>query len=62
MSVSWELIAPLIIMQLILMTTALISCMKAEEINGEKWVWGLIIVFVNIIGPILFFVIGKKRQ
>lgn len=28
--------------------------------TGKKWIWVLIILFVNTIGAILYFVIGRK--
>ncbi|MCJ7842715.1 PLD nuclease N-terminal domain-containing protein [Lederbergia sp. NSJ-179] len=61
MSISWEMIAPIIGLQLILMIVALISCVKEEETNGPKWLWALIIIFVNLVGPVLYFMIGRKR-
>ncbi len=60
MNIPWEIIAPLIILQLILMVVALVSCIREEETNGPKWAWLLVIIFVNIFGPILYFVLGRK--
>ncbi|MBO0991786.1 PLD nuclease N-terminal domain-containing protein [Bacillus sp. SD088] len=62
MNISWEMIAPIVGLQLILMTVALVSCVKEEETNGPKWLWVLIIVCINLIGPVLYFIIGRKRQ
>ena len=59
--VNWSLVAPLIVLQVILMIAALVSCIKQEETNGPKWMWVLIILFVNILGPILYFVMGRKN-
>jgi len=59
--VNWSLVAPLIVLQVILMIAALVSCMKQEETNGPKWMWVLIILFVNLLGPILYFVMGRKN-
>ena len=59
--VNWSLVAPLIVLQVILMIAALVSCMRQEETNGPKWLWVLIILFVNILGPILYFVMGRKN-
>ena len=56
------IIAPIIVIQLVLMIVALIACIRAEATNGPKWLWILIIIFINIIGPILYFVIGRKQQ
>jgi|HigsolmetaAR204D_1030405.scaffolds.fasta_scaffold00015_7 hypothetical protein len=60
--VPWELIAPIIIFNLILMAIALTDCIRAEETNGPKWMWCAIIIFVNIVGPVAYFVFGKKRD
>jgi len=31
-----------------------------EEIRGNKWLWTLA-AFVNFVGPISYFLIGRKR-
>ena len=59
--VNWSLVAPLIVLQVILMIAALVSCIRQEETNGPKWMWVLIILFVNLLGPILYFVMGRKN-
>lgn len=61
MPIPWELIAPLIILQLVLMVFALVNCLREEETNGPKWMWILIIIAGNTIGPILYFIIGRKK-
>ena len=55
-------IAPILVLQLILMITALISCIREEKTNGPKWLWILIILFINLIGPVLYFVIGRRND
>ncbi|MDZ5671675.1 sigma Y negative regulator YxlE [Bacillus stercoris] len=62
MNISWEMILPLIVLQLALAVFALISCIKEERTNGPKWMWVAIIVCINIIGPILFFTVGRKQR
>lgn len=57
--INWTLIAPLILIQFILMVVALIDWVKRETTNGPKWLWLLIIIFINTIGPILYFIIGR---
>lgn len=56
------IVAPLAVLQLILMIVALISCIKEDETNGPKWLWLVLIVGISMIGPILYFVLGRKRQ
>lgn len=54
------ILAPLFFIQLILLVAALISLMKANATNGPKWMWVLIILFINIIGPVAYFIIGRS--
>lgn len=59
--IPWGVVAPLLAIQLILMTIAVVIWLRTEETNGPKWMWLLIILFANIIGPVLFFVIGRRQ-
>lgn len=56
------LLIPLVILQLILMIAALIDLARREQTRGPKWVWVLVIVFVNLIGPIIYFVAGRQEE
>jgi phospholipase D-like protein len=51
---------PIILLQLALMIFALVDLIRRERTKGPKWLWALIIVFVNLIGPILYFIIGRE--
>ncbi|MBF8285713.1 MAG: transcriptional regulator [Chloroflexi bacterium RBG_16_63_12] len=51
---------PILILQLALMIFALVDLIRRERTKGPKWLWALIIVFVNLIGPILYFIIGRE--
>ncbi|MBK8986988.1 MAG: PLDc_N domain-containing protein [Chloroflexi bacterium] len=55
------LLIPLIVVQLILMTAALLDLAKRPSTRGPKWLWVLIIIFVNTIGPIIYFVLGREE-
>jgi uncharacterized membrane protein YhaH (DUF805 family) len=61
-SINWGLIAPLIIIQFFLMIIALVDVIRIKDTNGPKWLWVLLILFVNIIGPIAYFVIGRRQN
>lgn len=56
------LIVPLILLQLILMIIALVLCVKTEETRGPKLMWVLIIIFGQLIGPIAFFLFGRRNS
>jgi len=51
---------PLIIIQFGLMITALVHAVKHPKYKtGNMIIWVFVILFVNIIGPVLYFIIGK---
>ncbi|CAM4188217.1 PLD nuclease N-terminal domain-containing protein [Paenibacillus alkaliterrae] len=56
------IIAPILTIQLVLVIIALVMCIKAEQTRGPKWMWVLIILFVNLIGPITFFIFGRRNE
>ena len=57
------LILPLVIIQLGLMAFALWDLVKRKRVKGgNKLVWGIVIVIVNIIGPILYLIIGREEE
>ncbi|MGG2057402.1 PLD nuclease N-terminal domain-containing protein [Lysinibacillus pakistanensis] len=60
-NIPWAIIAPLIIVQLILMIVALFDLRKIHGTNGPKILWVFIIVFVNLLGPIAYFIVGRKQ-
>ncbi len=64
MEINWALIMPIIVIQVILVVIALVDLLRREktEVNGSKILWVLIIIFINLIGPIIYFVIGRKRD
>ncbi|MBA9084783.1 Negative regulatory protein YxlE [compost metagenome] len=61
LNLNWGLIAPVIVLQLLLVITALISLVRAESVRGSKWIWALIIIFGTIAGSIVYFLIGRKE-
>lgn len=60
--IPWGAFAPIIVLQLILMIIALVSCIKEEKTNGPKWLWVLVILIIGIIGPVLYFVVGRRND
>ena len=58
----WRLIAPLIVVQFILMIIALIDLVRIHQTKGPKWAWALVILFVNTLGPIIYFIFGRKSE
>lgn len=62
MDIQWQIIAPVILLQLILVVIALVSLAKAEAVRGSKLLWVIIILFGSIIGSIVYFVAGRKED
>jgi len=56
------LLIPILIIQLGLMLVAILDLIKREKTRGPKWVWVLVILFVNFIGPIIYFVAGREDE
>lgn len=53
---------PILIVELILLFAALYDWFKQPELRGPKWVWLLVILFINLIGPIIYFVVARKEE
>lgn len=51
----------LLVVQVLLTFFALIDWVKQEETRGPKMMWLFIIILVSMLGPVLYFVIGKKE-
>jgi len=56
------LLIPVIIIELGFLVFALVLAIKNEVAYLPKWGWILIIVFINLIGPILFLIMGRKKD
>ncbi|EPC8418208.1 MULTISPECIES: PLD nuclease N-terminal domain-containing protein [Bacillus] len=54
------IIFPVIAVGALLVLIAFIDLYRHRKTRKNVLVWTLIILFVNILGPILYFVIGRK--
>jgi len=57
------LLVPILVIQLGLLIWALYDLTRpGRRVKGDnKVVWALIIIFVNLIGPILYFLVGREE-
>jgi hypothetical protein len=54
---------PLFLLQLALLIIALVDLVKREHVRGgNKIVWALVIVFISVIGPIIYLLLGRKEN
>lgn len=52
---------PLILLQAVLMITALVMIIRQQEFKYlNKPLWILIAVFLNLLGPVLYFVLERR--
>ncbi|UCH59265.1 MAG: PLDc_N domain-containing protein [Anaerolineales bacterium] len=56
------LLIPLFLIQLALMIFALLDIARREKLRGPKWVWVVVVIFINIIGPLVYFVLGREEE
>jgi hypothetical protein len=57
------LLAPLIILQVVLFIIGIVDLSRRDPQQvrwGIKWAWVLILL-INIIGPLIYFVFGRKE-
>ena len=55
------LVIPIVILQLVLIVAGLIDLARRERTKGPKWMWALIILFIGVIGPVVYFVLGREE-
>jgi phospholipase D-like protein len=56
------LLIPLIALQLVLLVVGLYDLTRPERRvkGGNKLVWGLVIVFGQLLGPLVYFLFGRE--
>lgn len=54
------LIIPLVVIQLGLMIFSLVDLSKRETVRHlPRWGWALVIIFGELVGPVVYLVIGR---
>jgi hypothetical protein len=58
------LLLPIVAIQLGLVVWALYDITRpSRRVRGDsKVLWALVIIFVNLVGPILYFLVGRKES
>ena len=56
-------IVPILVIQLGLLIWGIYDLTRpGRKVKGDsKVLWGLVIIFINIIGPILYFLVGREE-
>jgi hypothetical protein len=60
----FALLLPLIALQVVLLIMALVDLTRPDRrVRGDnKVVWTLIIIFISLFGPLLYFLIGREES
>ena len=57
------IIIPILIIELVLMITALVHVLKHKNYRfGNRALWIIVVVVVHTIGPILYFTLGRGEE
>ena len=58
------LLVPIVILEIALIVVALRDLLRPERrVRGDsKLMWGLLIVFISLFGPILYLTIGRQEE
>lgn len=57
------LIIPLVVIEFGLLIFALVDLVKRPKVKGDnKLLWGILIVLVGIIGPLVYFILGREED
>jgi hypothetical protein len=58
------LLLPLILIELALIVIALRDLLRPERrVRGDsKLMWGLLIIFIGLLGPILYLTVGRQEE
>ncbi|MBC1244126.1 PLDc_N domain-containing protein [Listeria welshimeri] len=56
------LIIPVIILYLALFLTAIIDLARNWQTRKNPIIWLLVIIFINIFGPVIYLIFGRKED
>jgi hypothetical protein len=52
---------PIFLLELALLVIALRDLILRERTRGPKWAWVLVIVLINIFGPLAYLLFGREE-
>lgn len=53
---------PLVTIQFFLVIYCLVKIIKQGTANLNKWIWVIIVIGINLFGPIIFLAIGRRKD
>jgi hypothetical protein len=55
------LLIPILLLEWGLLIVALVDLIRRRRTRGPKWVWALVIIFIQIFGPIVYLIFGREE-
>ncbi|MGE5224952.1 MAG: PLD nuclease N-terminal domain-containing protein [Omnitrophica WOR_2 bacterium] len=55
------LLVPILLIQLGLMVYCLIDLSRRERTRGPKWLWAVVIVLGELLGPVAYLIFGREE-
>jgi len=55
-------LVPVVVLELILLVAAVLDWVKRPKTRGNRWVWLIVILFINTLGPIIYFLFGRGEE
>ncbi len=57
------LLIPLVLVQLGLAIFCLVDLLRREKVRGlPKWAWGIIICLGELVGPVVYLLVGRSEE
>jgi Phospholipase_D-nuclease N-terminal len=58
------LVLPILAIQLVLIVLALRDLLRPDRrvVGGNKLVWGIVIVGLELFGPVIYFLVGRETE
>jgi hypothetical protein len=53
---------PILLLQLGLMIYCLLDLARREKTRGPKWMWAIIIVLGELLGPVIYLLVGRSEE
>jgi hypothetical protein len=55
------LLIPIVLIELGLLIFALVDLLRRERTKGPKWLWAVLIIFIQIVGPVIYLLVGREE-
>jgi hypothetical protein len=56
------LLIPILIIQIGLQIYALVDLIRQPSVRGPKWAWAALIILGELFGPIIYLLLGRKKE